>query len=83
MAKVSTNITIDSETKAKAQELATALRKVEDEIVLLDEARTYFGKAITSGATVTHKMFGPVDVENVADGFVTLKIQKNGDVKKF
>lgn len=71
------------ERKAKAQELATALRKVEDEIVLLDEARTYFGKAITSGAAVTHKMFGPVDVENVADGFVTLKIQKNGDIKKF
>lgn len=71
------------ERKAKAQELATALRKVEDEIVLLDEARTYFGKAITSGAAVTHKMFGPVDVESVADGFVTLKIQKNGDVKKF
>lgn len=71
------------ERKAKAKELATALRKVEDEIVLLDEARTYFGKAITSGAAVTHKMFGPVDVENVADGFVALKIQKSGDIKKF
>ena len=71
------------ERKAKAQELATALRKVEDEIVLLDEARTYFGKAITSGATVTHKMFGLVEVQSVADGFVTLKIQKNGDIKKF
>ena len=71
------------ERKAKAEELAIALRKVEDEIVLLDEARTYFGKAITSGVAVTHKMFGPVDVENVAEGFVTLRIQKNGDIKKF
>ena len=71
------------ERKAKAEELAIALRKVEDEIVLLDEARTYFGKAITSGAAVTHKMFGPVDVEGIADGFVSLKIQKNGEVKKF
>ena len=71
------------ERKAKAQELAAALRKVEDEIVLLDEARTYFGKAITSGASVTHKMFGPVVVESIADGFVSLKIQKNGEIKKF
>ena len=71
------------ERKAKAQELAAALRKVEDEIVLLDEARTYFGKAITSGAAVTHKMFGPVVVESIADGFVSLKIQKNGEIKKF
>ena len=71
------------ERKAKAEELAIALRKVEDEIVLLDEARTYFGKAITSGAVVTHKMFGPVDVEGIVDGFVSLKIQKNGEVKKF
>ena len=71
------------ERKAKAEELATALRKVEDEIVLLDEARTYFGKTITSGAAVTHKMFGPVDVEGIADGYVTLKIQKNGEVKNF
>ena len=71
------------ERKAKAQELAAALRKVEDEIVLLDEARTYFGKAITSGAAVTHKMFGPVVVESISDGFVSLKIQKNGEIKKF
>ena len=71
------------ERKAKAQELAAALRKVEDEIVLLDEARTYFGKAITSGAAVTHKMFGPVVVESISDGFVFLKIQKNGEIKKF
>jgi len=71
------------ERKAKAEELATALRKVEDEIVLLDEARTYFGKAIVSGAAVTHKMFGSVVVESFADGFVSLKIQKNGEIKKF
>ena len=71
------------ERKAKAQELAAALRKVEDEIVLLDEARTYFGKAITSGAAVTHKMFGPVVVESISDSFVSLKIQKNGEIKKF
>lgn len=71
------------ERKAKAQELAVALHKVEDEIVLLDEARTYFGKAITSGAAVTHKMFGPVVVESISDGFVSLKIQKNGEIKKF
>lgn len=71
------------ERKAKAQELAEALRKVEDEIVMLDEARTYFGKAITSGAAVTHKMFGPVVVESITDGFVSLKIQKNGEIKKF
>lgn len=71
------------ERKAKAQELAATLRKVEDEIVLLDEARTYFGKAITSGAAVTHKMFGPVVVESISDGFVSLKIQKNGETKKF
>ena len=71
------------ERKVKAQELAAALRKVEDEIVLLDEARTYFGKAITSGAAVTHKMFGPVVVESISDGFVSLKIQKNGEIKKF
>ena len=71
------------ERKAKAQELAAALHKVEDEIVLLDEARTYFGKAITSGAAVTHKMFGPVVVESISDGFVSLKIQKNGEIKKF
>ena len=71
------------ERKAKAQELAAALRKVEDEIVLLDEARTYFGKAITAGAAVTHKMFGQVVVESIADGFVSLKIQKNGEIKKF
>lgn len=71
------------ERKAKAQELAAALRKVEDEIVLFDEARTYFGKAITSGAAITHKMFGPVVVESIADGFVSLKIQKNGEIKKF
>jgi len=71
------------ERKAKAQELAAALRKVEDEIVLLDEARTYFGKVITSGVAVTHKMFGPVVVESIADGFVSLKIQKNGEIKKF
>lgn len=71
------------ERKAKAQELAEALRKVEDEIVMLDEARTYFGKAITSGAAVTHKMFGPVVVESITDGFVSLKIQKNGEVKRF
>lgn len=71
------------ERKAKAQELAEALRKVEDEIVMLDEARTYFGKAITSGAAATHKMFGPVVVESITDGFVSLKIQKNGEVKRF
>ena len=71
------------ERKAKAQELATALRKVEDEIVLLDEARTYFGKAITSGAAVTHKMFGLADVESITDGFVALKIRKSGEVKRF
>ena len=71
------------EQKAKAQELETALNKVKDEMVMLDEARTYFTNAMTSGAVVTHKMFGLVNVEGVADGFVTLKIQKNGDVKKF
>ena len=71
------------ERKAKAQELAEALRKVEDEIVLLDEARTYFGKAITSGAAVTHKMFGPVEVDSITNGFVALKIRKNGEVKRF
>ena len=71
------------ERKAKAQELAEALRKVEDEIVLLDEARTYFGKAITSGAAVTHKMFGPVEVNGITNGFVALKIRKNGEVKRF
>lgn len=71
------------ERRAKAQELAAALRKVEDEIVLLDEARTYFGRAINSGAAVTHKMFGPVVVESISDGFVSLKIQKNGEIKKF
>ena len=71
------------ERKAKAQELAAALRKVEDEIVLLNEARTYFEQMIGSGAAVTHKMFGPVEVESVVDGFVSLKIRKNGDIKKF
>lgn len=79
----STDRKLYQEHKAKAQELAAALRKVEDEIVMLDEARTYFGKAITSGAAVTHKMFGPVVVESITDGFVSLKIQKNGVIKKF
>lgn len=71
------------ERKAKAQELAAALRKVEDEIILLNEARTYFEQMIASGAAVTHKMFGPVEVESITDGFVSLRIKKNGNIKNF
>ena len=71
------------ERKQKAEDLAIALRKVEDEIVLLDEARKYFGKAIMSGATVTHKTLGPMEVESIADGFVTLKRQQNGELRRF
>lgn len=71
------------ERKAKAQELLNALHKAEEECVLLDEARVYFTSAITSGADVTHKTFGAVDVESVADGFVVLKLRKNGEIKRF
>lgn len=71
------------ERKAKASELLAAFRNVETESQLLEEARIYFTQAISSGNAVTHKMFGPVDVEGIQDGFVTLKIQKNGECKRF
>lgn len=79
----STDRKLYQERKAKANELLTALRKVEAESELLTEARVYFTKAITSGANVSHKMFGTVDVEGITDGFVSLKLQKNGEVKRF
>lgn len=79
----STDRKLYQERKAKAQELLSALRKVEEECRQLDVARIYFTNAITSGATVTHKMFGPVDVEGISNGFVVLKLHKNGEVKRF
>ena len=79
----STDRKLYQERKAKANELLTVLRKVEAESELLTEARVYFTKAITSGANVSHKMFGTVDVEGITDGFVSLKLQKNGEVKRF
>lgn len=79
----STDRKLYQERKAKANELLTALRKVEAESELLTEARVYFTKAITSGVNVSHKMFGTVDVEGITDGFVSLKLQKNGEVKRF
>jgi len=79
----STDRKLYQERKAKANELLAALRKVEAESELLTEARAYFTKAITSGANVSHKMFGAVDVEGITDGFVSLKLQKNGEVKRF
>ena len=79
----STDRKLYQECKAKAQELLSALRKVEEECRQLDVARIYFTNAITSGATVTHKMFGPVDVEGISNGFVVLKLHKNGEVKRF
>ena len=79
----STDRKLYQERKAKAQELLAAMRKVEDECRLLDEARVYFASAITSGASVTHKAFGAVDVEGISDGFVALKLRKNGEIKRF
>lgn len=71
------------ERKAKAQELLAALRKAEEESRLLEEAREYFTNVITSGAPVSHKLFGAVNVEGLTDGFVALKLHKNGEVKRF
>lgn len=71
------------ERKAKANELLESLRKVEEECHLLEEARQYFTEAISSGSAVTHKMFGPVEMIAIQDGFVTLKVCKNGELKRF
>lgn len=71
------------EQKAKASELLKALHKVEAECQLLEEACTYFSNAICSGNAVTHKTFGPVAVEGIQNGYVSLKICKTGEVKRF
>lgn len=71
------------ERRAKARALAAALREAENAAVLLDEARTYFGRALTSGAAITHKTFGAVDAVRIDGAQVILKIRKTGDLKKF
>jgi len=71
------------ERRAKARELAAALREAEQAASLLDEARTYFRRAFTSGAAMTHKAFGPVEVVQIDRELVTLKLRKTGELKKF
>ena len=71
------------ERRAKARELAAALREAENAAVLLDEARTYFERALTSGAAITHKAFGPVDAVRMDGAQVILRLRKTGDLKKF
>lgn len=71
------------ERKAKAIELLAAFRKVEAESQLLEEARMYFSNAICSGNAVTHKMFGPVTAEGIQNGYVSLKLCKTGEIKRF
>lgn len=71
------------EKKSKAQELLAAVKKAEADQAMLSEATRYFADLILSGATVSHKMFGEVDVESLENGMLTLRIKKNGESKKF
>lgn len=71
------------ERKAKAQELLAAVEKAEIDMQMLSSAKRYFTGLIQSGAAVTHKMFGAVDVEAMDDGMLTLRIRKNGEQKRF
>lgn len=71
------------ERKLKAKELLVAVEKAEADMELLNNAKRYFIGLIHSGADVTHKMFGAVDVESIEDGMLTLRIKKNGEQKRF
>lgn len=71
------------EKKAKAQDLLLAVQKAEADQAMLLEATKYFTDLILSGASVSHKMFGEVDVESLDSGMLTLRIRKNGESKKF
>lgn len=71
------------EKKAKAQDLLLAVQKAEADQAMLLEATKYFTDLILSGASVSHKMFGEVDVESLDGGMLTLRIRKNGESKKF
>ena len=71
------------EKKAKAQDLLAAVQKAEADQAMLLEATKYFTELVLSGASVSHKMFGEVDVESLDGGMLTLRIRKNGESKKF
>ena len=71
------------EKKAKAHDLLTAVQKAEADQAMLLEATKYFTDLVLSGASVSHKIFGEVDVESLDGGMLTLRIRKNGESKKF
>lgn len=71
------------ERKEKAQELYAALCKAEEDARQLDEATAYFTSVIQSGAVVTHKTFGEVEVGAMQMGMVQYIIKKDGQKKWF
>lgn len=71
------------ENKVKAQELLTAVQNAENDVAQLHEAQSYFENLISSGAAVSHKMLGAVEVTDLTDGFLSVRILRNDEIKKF
>lgn len=71
------------ERKAKAAELYEAVQNAEKNIVLLKEASTIFVELVQSGAAIYHKAFGPAELVECANGYVTLFFSNKNEQKKF
>ena len=71
------------ENKVKAQQLCEAVQKAENDMVLLQDAQNYFKELITSKTPVSHKMLGAVTVEALNGEFLSVRINRSGEVKNF
>ncbi|MBQ9930148.1 MAG: hypothetical protein IJO72_05160 [Oscillospiraceae bacterium] len=69
--------------KAKAAELYEAVQVAEKNVILLNEASTVFIDLVQSGNPIYHKAFGPAELIECADGYVTLFFPGKNEQKKF
>ena len=71
------------ERKAKAAELYDTVLVAEKNNDLLNEAKTIFTDLVQSGASISHKTFGPAKFVAYANGIVTLLFPEKNEQKKF
>ncbi|MBQ3010702.1 MAG: hypothetical protein IJD81_05885 [Oscillospiraceae bacterium] len=71
------------ENKTKAQQLLVAVQNAENDVVQLHDAQHYFEGLLANKASVSHKMLGTLEVVSLTDGFLSVRVLRSGELKKF
>ena len=71
------------ERKEKAAELFDAVQVAEQNVTLLEEAKSVFSSLLQSGATITHKTFGAAELVTFSGETYTLFLPSTNEQKNF